>query len=646
MRQELRCGSVDFLCTDEVRAVVPPVLLFLIDTSYYSRYQSGSSESFYQTVLSTIQAQLGNLPIEPEIGFLLFDHQQVTFIRFDGSKYSVIVVPSDDDISFIPDIPSNFFVSPHLLSDQLNELLVLLQARPSIGSSSENPNIHANCWKFALSIAVELVEERIGGSGGSGTICVFQVAGGITAILSPDRTLQPSNHVLPNRVGGDEKNSIIDACIFSDQIVKKCTDSRIIIDAFIDASSTNIPRHDLGDLVMIIGKLGGEVKYSSGSRLVCDMTDWFNGRFMCYDVVLRVRATVGLLIKSVVGNASASTAASALSFPRMTDRSAVIVDFSIGENLEQSVPVFFQFAALYTRTDGTRLIRVHNVMMVPVGHMSQSFKYADADSVVVSLAKRAILNCMRSGKDASLAMTVRESLVAMLFAYRTHCATNSGSGQLVLPDSLKTLPLMILGFLKFVNGDSVSTGSLEYLIRLMDLLGSSVADSVSRFLPRMFCVFPGDPDAQPHLVAATRVKLNPNRIYVFDTADDVVFYIGREVSPGITGELFGSAIAAVGIEPKHSGILSVNLEPPDDSGGNTWIHNTRKLVYSELLSRPGNRQSSWIKSRYIKCIFGGSISGESKVSSRMLIEDRIGNECSYMDWLCVIHKLIQEQVEY
>jgi hypothetical protein len=126
-------------------------------------------------------------------------------------------------------------------------------------------------------------------------------------------------------------------------------------------------------------------------------------------------------------------------------------------------------------------------------------------------------------------------------------------------------------------------------------------------------------------------------------AAEVVFYIGREVVPSVVGELLGPAVANLGIEPKNTDILNIYWEKPPESAP-SWVHNTHKLIYNEFLQRPGNRRRS--SELHIKCIFGGSIVGESKVSSTMLIEDRIGNESSYMDWLCLIHRLIQEQVEY
>ena len=50
------------------------------------------------------------------------------------------------------------------------------------------------------------------------------------------------------------------------------------------------------------------------------------------------------------------------------------------------------------------------------------------------------------------AKTTRESiinnLVALLYNYRTHCATTSSPSQLILPDSLKLLPLYILSTMK------------------------------------------------------------------------------------------------------------------------------------------------------------------------------------------------------
>lgn len=39
---------------------------------------------------------------------------------------------------------------------------------------------------------------------------------------------------------------------------------------------------------------------------------------------------------------------------------------------------------------------------------------------------------------------VEDSMLAMLFAYRKKCASDSSAGQLILPDGLRVLPLFTL----------------------------------------------------------------------------------------------------------------------------------------------------------------------------------------------------------
>ncbi|CAN0444025.1 unnamed protein product, partial [Laminaria digitata] len=44
----------------------------------------------------------------------------------------------------------------------------------------------------------------------------------------------------------------------------------------------------------------------------------------------------------------------------------------------------------------------------------------------------------------SLRHQVEDSMLAMLFSYRKKCASNSSSGQLILPEALRLLPLYTL----------------------------------------------------------------------------------------------------------------------------------------------------------------------------------------------------------
>ena len=587
VRPELRRGSVDFLLPD-ISSSAPPILVFVIDSSY-------TTCNFFSQVLLTLKTYLRSIPIETEIA-LVFSDKTITLARFGGNEPSLVVVGDLDD-PFVPDIPSNFFVSPHLVADQIEFLIDHLVSRPqdvaSIGCK--------NCINTALVLALELIGEDRAGS-----ILLFQA--------NPSTTPLPSN------------------------LFDTCMQSKVCLDIF---SWLGTPENDIAKLAT---RLGGEIHLIDNDSYKLDesMGVYFGVEKM-YNVVVKVRCTLGLAIEPIDAcGVSLTSGDRGVHFvtPRMTSKSILSVKINVTENLEQTVPVYLQFACMYTREDGTRLTRIHNVVLMPVGHVSSSFKFADAEAIAIYMARKSVSELLKSSNSRRTNSVIREyaieTLVSLLCAYRTHCASRSGSGQLVLPDSLKTLPLLVLGMLKLRGIRRLENGRpLEKFGEIYRLLGWSMFETIATFVPRLHCVYPGP---IPSLVPTTRVKVIPSRIYCFETANGVEFYIGREVQPDVVRELFGDMVANNGIRPKESEILKVDMKSVKDSG-RPWVCNSKALVgkYAKLT------QSENVT---VQCLLGGSVAGESKVSSSLLIEDPIDGECCYMDWLCLIHKHIQEHVEY
>lgn len=79
--------------------------------------------------------------------------------------------------------------------------------------------------------------------------------------------------------------------------------------------------------------------------------------------------------------------------------------------------------------------------------VSTIFRYADLEAVFTHITKAAALQAFTDPL-----VTVREAVtqqcVEALFQYRLTCASSSPPGQLILPESLKLMPLYSLALLK------------------------------------------------------------------------------------------------------------------------------------------------------------------------------------------------------
>lgn len=161
-----------------------------------------------------------------------------------------------------------------------------------------------------------------------------------------------------------------------------------------------------------------------------------------YDSIIRVRVSSNLQIGEYIG---------ALATPNQIDYHAAVLDcdqtfcitFFHDGRLAEMENITFQCAVLHTTSTGQRRIRVLNIMARATSQLANIYRMADLDTILQFSIKRII---------AHIPLTPLPTLVQHFYlkaaqslaSYRKNCAANMPSGQLVLPESLKLLPLYCL----------------------------------------------------------------------------------------------------------------------------------------------------------------------------------------------------------
>jgi len=129
--------------------------------------------------------------------------------------------------------------------------------------------------------------------------------------------------------------------------------------------------------------------------------------------------------------------------------------------------VSIQCALLYTTATGKRRIRfcnclarahvltcffpayrVHNLCLPVTPLIANVFKMAELDATLNLMVKR--LSSLAVSKSlAAIRDELTEVCIKILAAYRKHCvAVSSSSGQLILPESMKLMPIYALSIMK------------------------------------------------------------------------------------------------------------------------------------------------------------------------------------------------------
>ena len=127
-------------------------------------------------------------------------------------------------------------------------------------------------------------------------------------------------------------------------------------------------------------------------------------------------------------------------------------------------PRVARFALLYTNRAGQRRIRVHNLALPVVDNETEMFRYADVQATLNVLVKRAVSTIQKHGL-VPVRNEVLNSTVNMLHMYRTYCTKTTSPAQLILPESLKLLPIYLSALFKCPVLRMNSGGQLDDLLR-------------------------------------------------------------------------------------------------------------------------------------------------------------------------------------
>jgi protein transport protein SEC24 len=231
-------------------------------------------------------------------------------------------------------------------------------------------------------------------------------------------------------------------------------------------------------------------------------------------------------------------------------------------NLEADSEAFVQAALLYTTLLGERRIRVHTLAAPVVVTFRELFAAADLDAIMC-LSLKETARGVRKG-ETSLGLAQKASVracVAMLAVYRRRCSQKSPRGQLVLPETLRLLPLRTLGLVKhplLLEGMSADTRALLFLT----VSCMPVAVAVALVCPRLYRVDrvpPGcclaTPEGRvvpPPSLALNATSIVSDGLFLIDNGNQLLLYVGQDLDMNTFKAVFGRARTS-----HHQGALRV-----------------------------------------------------------------------------------------
>ncbi|XP_076886788.1 protein transport protein SEC24 C-like [Bidens hawaiensis] len=611
-RPELCRGTVEFVATREfmVRDPMPAVFFFLIDVSM-NAVQTGATAG----ACSAISRVISDLPEGPRtmVGIATFD----STIHFYNLKRALqqplmLIVPDVQDV-YTP-LQTDVIVQ---LSECRQHLDLLLESIPTMFQNNKTADSAFGAGIKAAFLAMKntggklLVFQSVLPSIGIGALSAREAEGRAnisSGEKEPHKLLQPVDKTFKT-------------------VAIEFAEYQVSVDVFLTTQSYV----DIASISIIPRTTGGQLYYyhpfsalSDPAKLYNDLR-WNVTRPQGFEAVMRVRCSQGLQVQEYSGN-FCKRIPTDVDLPAIDCDKAIMVALKHDDKLQDGTECSFQCALLYTTVTGQRRIRVSTLSLPCTTMLSNLFRAADLDTQFSCFLKQAANEILTSPL-----LHVREQVtnlcINILHAYRKFCATVSSSGQLILPEALKLLPLYTLALIKSIGlRTDARIDDRSFWINYVFPLSAQLA--IPLVYPRMISIHDLDlketeGSVIPTVMPLSSEQVNDNGIYLLENGEDCLIYIGGTADPDTMRQLFG--ISSVDAVPSQFVLQQYD--------------NALSKKLNEVINEIRSQRCNYLR---LKLCRKGDPSGALFFS--YMVEDKSLGGLSYVEFLVHVHRQIQSKM--
>ncbi|CAM9100724.1 unnamed protein product [Ectocarpus fasciculatus] len=665
-RAELCRGSVDFVVPKTVYCLRPeqqPIFVFCVDVS-----PRALETGFSAACLAAIEASLDSVPggERARVGVMTFDKcLQVYRVDEEGNVSQMAVAP---------DTENGRQTTPASACASGAALRATVDCLDGIGG---------RVFLMAQSPA----------DVGAGAVSRGREEGGLYGGDKEFRMYQPAPDV------GKDVAAVMTG-VFYKALAKDCAARQVCVDLMLWSNGRVREFYDAGTIGMVSRVTGGRVTCLRGgepgdrdteSHLREQLTGALRDHaYSASEAILKVRCTAGFSCTQRLGP-GVENMPGELEVANITPHHTIVCRLEHdGRKLEEGGMVYVQSALLYTSTSGQRRVRCHTLGLPVTGLLPNIFRSTDVETVSAVMARQAVSRALGNKMAVeAILKQVEESMLAMLFAYRKKCASDSPAGQLILPEALRVLPLFTLCAHKMLalrpnsKGGAPDVRADERAARLLANHSLSVEGMVKVLYPSLYSVHDLPPDigdappprppppaaaSEPGAVGAgvglegvrgvegiwgsprsgvdvppalppTSEKLSSSGVFLLDNGEELLLYVGRSVSREVMSELFavdavpGPSPPGYGNEGASASMSVLHLRQED---GYEQARRVRNVI--EQL-----RRGSAAHKPLVVVVANSGVPEEARFVS-LMVEDKTKHGTSYVDELCNLHHKIQSRM--
>ena len=645
---ELTKPTVDFIAPTNFKAskIFVPHYLFMIDISETS-FQLGLPSY----VINSIQSNLESVHNKENsyIGFGLYDQKNIYYFYIEKDNPRLTIM-GDIINPFCPVSLKKLFLKLEE-KDKIDKLIETLNNF----IEEKNQNVQASNIKRQIS-----------------TITGAAIKSGVESLLENGGRLMiftsnPCNHgfgACSSRDKFNKEKEPLKANPFYPQheqfveIGEKAANNRIVIDQFIFMSTS----FDLSTFSIASNLSGGQIEFynytsdpnvrdSLYEKLHYDLTRILT-RPNYYDCKFMLRFTVGVDCVEILGPFNKKLG-EAFQLGGCDPDYCYFYNMRLNENFKKGQKIDIQLVILFDDNFGSRYLRIFNYSFDITNEVGTIFTNAEVDAISKAMIYKEI-SLIYKTDFKNVRMNLENKIINSFKYYRVKEKSSTPSNQLILPVSIRYLPLYVDSFLKTgILSNHNNPEMINQIIYIMNKLLREPIYSTTKFLyPKFYRIDDIEKEQinsnnsikienigltnekyniiqKPLLLRLSKDIIDFDCAYLIDNGCYIYIFIFNHIEGNFYKDIFGVETYE---EAKN---LSPTLNEENESDLNQRLLN--------IISQLRKENSEHIQPIRLFFFEEGGIKNPILVD--LLKEDKIDEYDNYPAYLCSLHREIQERID-
>ena len=644
---ELIRPTIDFIAPSNFKSSksFTPHYLIMIDIAENS-YQMGLPSY----VLNSIQTNLDSFDnVENSyVAFALYDHKNIYYFYAEKDDIRLTIMGDMND-PFCPLSMKKLYLNVNEKKEQIEALIEkinnFIEQRNINSVSTRGKRQISTITGAAIKSGVESLLEN------GGRLMIFTpnpCQHGFAACATRDtfdkeKEPQKSNPFYP------QHEKLV-------EIAEKAANNRIVVDQFIFMSTS----YDLSTFSLISNLTGGHVEYYNYSmnpitvkamfeKLHYDLTRILT-RPNYYDCKFMLRFSIGIDCVEILGPFNKKLG-EAFQLGGCDPDYCYYYNMRINENFKPGQKVDIQLVVLYDNNYSQRYLRIFNTSLEMTDEISKIFNNSEVDANTKAMIYKEISLIFRTDFN-NVRKNLEDKIINSFKYYRVKEKSGTASNQLILPVSIRYLPLYIDSFLKTgILSNQNKPDMINQIIYIMNKLLREPIYSTTKFLYPKFYIDNIEKEQtninnikieniglvnekyniiqKPLLLRLSKDVIDFDCAYLIDNGCYIYLFIFNHIEGNFYNDLFG-----VQTFEEAKQIEDVVLDEENQSDLNQRLLN--------IISQLRKENSGHFQPVRIFFFDEGGIM--NPILTDLLKEDKIEEYDNYPSYLCTLHREIQTRI--